>query len=85
MSEERFRAWFFDSALIEKVFKCLKTFAIGNDCVQRCNVQGENKFGAATTGRNDRVTWAVRFVNFRQEVNARSSRGVDDEISGSVW
>ena len=25
----------------------------------------------------------VGFVNFRQEVNARSSRGVDDEISGS--
>ena len=34
--------------------------------------------------RNDRATWVVRFVNFRQEVNARSSRGVDDEISGSV-
>ena len=41
---ERFRAWFFDSAFIEKVFKCLKTFAIGNDCVQRCHVHGENKF-----------------------------------------
>ena len=38
----------------------------------------------ATTGRNDRATWVVGFVNFRQEVNARSSRGVDDEISGSV-
>ena len=33
----------------------------------------------ATTGRNDRATWVVRFVNFRQEVNARSSRGVDDD------
>ena len=33
--EERFRAWFFDSALIEKVFKCLKSFAIVNDCVYR--------------------------------------------------
>ena len=32
---------------------------------------------------NDRATWVVGFVNFRQEVNARSSRGVDDEISGS--
>ena len=42
--EERFGAWFFDSALIEKVFECLKTFAIGNDCLQRCNVPGENKF-----------------------------------------
>ena len=30
------------------------------------------------------ATWVVGFVNFRQEVNARSSRGVDDEISGSV-
>ena len=26
------------------MFKCLKTFAIGNDCVQRCYVHGENKF-----------------------------------------
>ena len=43
-AEERFRAWFFDSALIEKVFKFLKTFAIGNDCVQRCSAHGENKF-----------------------------------------
>ena len=38
----------------------------------------------ATTGRNDRATWVVRFVNFWQEVNARSSRGGDDEISCSV-
>ena len=30
------------------------------------------------------ATWVVRFVNFRQEVNARSSRDVDDEISSSV-
>ena len=30
------------------------------------------------------ATWVVGFVNFRQEVNAQSSRGVDDEISGSV-
>ena len=28
--------------------------------------------------------WVVGFVNFRQEVNAQSSRGVDDEINGSV-
>ena len=33
-----------NSALIEKVFKCLKIFAIGNDCAPRCNVHGENKF-----------------------------------------
>ena len=31
-----------------------------------------------------RATLVARFVNFRQEVNERSSRGVDDEISGSV-
>ena len=29
---------------MEKVFKCLKTFAIWNDCVKRCNVYGENQF-----------------------------------------
>ena len=30
------------------------------------------------------ATWVVRFVNFRQKVSARTSSGVDGEISSSV-
>ena len=67
----------------------LKSRKICSACVLSLMYDGKdlvarNEFGGATTGRNDRATWVVGFVNFRQEVNARSSRGVDDEISGSV-